>query len=139
MSSIREGTSMRSFLLIAATTMFMALNTFGTDCASAIQVREHMHSGKEEFTAKNTSGKPIVAYVIAADARDATGNPIHVFSGVFTDGDSLRPGASMEIGSVPSSRIELKAFVDYVRGADGWSCGAASTEQAKVVINRFQK
>jgi hypothetical protein len=130
---------MRNIFLVGAMTMFVVLPTFGTDCTSAIQLREHVQNGKRAITAKNTSNRPIVAYVIAGGARDATGNPIHVFYGVSDNGDSLRPGASMEIGSVDSSGAELTSFVDYVRAAGGWSCGSASTEQAKQVVSRFSK
>jgi hypothetical protein len=130
---------MRNILLVAAITMFVVLPALGTDCTSAIQLREHVQNGKRAITAKNTSNRPIVAYVIAGGDGDATGNPIHVFYGVFDDGDSLRPGASMEIGSVDSSGTELTPFVDYVRAAGGWSCGSASTEQAKEVVSRFSK
>jgi len=85
---------MGSFLLIEAATLFAALNSFGADCTSVIQVHEHVRNGKQAFTAKNISSKPIVGYVIAGDERDATGNPTHVFSGVFNDGDSLRLGGA---------------------------------------------
>jgi hypothetical protein len=115
----------------------VALNLFGSDCLSAIQVDQRVQHGKIEFTAKNVSGKPMVAYVVAA--RDAKGNLPNVFYGVFTDGDSLRPGASMGIGSASSSRSDLKPLIDYVRLADGWTCGEASTEQAKDAVARFQK
>jgi len=117
----------------------MLLKAFGADCASAIQVRQRLQNGKVEFTAKNISGKPMVAYVVTTDARDANGNLINVFSGVFTDGDSLQPGAAMEIGSVTSGGSDMKPVVDYVRLAGGWACGNASTQQAKDAVARLQK
>jgi len=129
---------MRRILLVPLLTMFGALTSFGTDCTSAIQVREHVRNGKRTLTAKNVSSRPILAHVIAGSDRDATGNPIHVFYGVFDDGDSLRPSASMEIGSV-SSESELTLFVDYVRASGGWSCGTASTQQAKEVVSQFHE
>ena len=88
---------MRSLTLILAIETLMLLKAFGADCASAIQVRQRLQNGKVEFTAKNISGKPMVAYVVTTDARDANGNLINVFSGVFTDGDSLQPGAAMQV------------------------------------------
>jgi hypothetical protein len=45
----------------------------------------------------------------------------------------------MEIGSLSSSKSQLKPLVDYVRLADGWFCGAASTKEAKAVITRLGK
>ena len=130
---------MRVLQLLAAGMMCIALNAFGDDCASVIQVNQQSRDGKEQFVAKNISKRPIIAYVVTDDTRDASGNPLHVFSGVFTGGDALHPGASMEIGSVSSSRNQPKFLVDYVRLADGWSCGAASTKEAKVAIARLGK
>jgi hypothetical protein len=127
---------MRSFLLVAAMMIFAALHTLASDCASVIEVRQRTQDGKTEFTARNISSTPMVAYVVAA-GRDANGNPTNVFYGVFTAGDSLRPGASMSIGSVSSNPVELKPVVDYVRRADGSACGNASTKQAKDAIARF--
>lgn len=130
---------MPRLLLIAATMTVMTLNTFGADCSTVIQVRHRTRDGKEEFTVKNVSGKPIIAYVIANDERDPSGNASHVFYGVFTDGDSLRPGDSMEISSVSSDQLKLTPSIDYVRLAGGWSCGAASTEQTKEIVMRLSK
>lgn len=130
---------MRRFTLILAMAAMMVFKAFGADCASAIQVRQRLQNGKVELTAKNISGKPMVAYVVATDARDANGNLTNVFSGVFTDGDSLQPGTAMEIGSVVSSGSDMKPVVDYVRLAGGWTCGSASTQQAKDVAARLQK
>lgn len=109
----------RRFLLVTAMMIFAALHTFASDCASVIEVRQRTQDGRTEFTARNFSSKPMVAYVVAA-GRDANGNPTNVFYGVFTAGDSLRPGASMAIGSVSSNPGELKLAVDYVRRPDGW-------------------
>lgn len=127
---------MRTLLLAAAITILIALNAFGSDCTSSIQLQQKRDSGKETIVAKNVSGKPIVAYVVANEVRQPTGDQVHVFSGVFTDGDSLHPGASLAIGSV-SSNADLKPMIDYVRLADGSTCGAASTNEAKAVAERF--
>jgi hypothetical protein len=127
---------MRSLLLAAATTILIALNAFGSDCTSDIQLQHKKDNGKETVVAKNVSGKPIVAYVVATEVSQPTGDQVHVFSGVFTDGDSLHPGASLAIGSV-SSNADLKPMIDYVRLADGSTCGAASTNEAKAVAERF--
>lgn len=130
---------MRVFQLLAPAMMCIALNAFGDDCASVIQVKQQSREGKEQFIAKNISKRPIIAYVVTDDRGDAGGNPVHVFSGVFTGDDSFHPGASMEIGSSSSSKSQSKPLVDYVRLADGWSCGAASTKEAKAVITRLGK
>ena len=128
---------MRNSLLLFLTMLLTAVGTFAADCSSAIQITQRTQNGKAEFTAKNTSERAIVAYIITANAPDTNGNSSTVFSGVFTDGDTLRPGASMEIGT-SSSRTIVKPVVDYVRLADGWACGQASTKQAKEAIARFQ-
>ena len=127
---------MRTLLLAAATTILIALNAFGSDCASIIQLQHKKDNGKETVVVKNVSGKPIVAYVVATDISQPTGDRVQVFSGVFTDGDSLHPGVSLAIGSV-SSDTDLKPMIDYVRLADGSTCGAASTNEAKAVAERF--
>jgi len=85
---------------------------------------------------KNISEKPIVAYVVT-NGTDAAGNPVHSFYGVFTAGDSLHSNASMELGSLSSTDKVAKLVIDYVRFADGTSCGAASTQQAKDAIARL--
>jgi hypothetical protein len=125
-------------LLVFAMTVCVAPQVFGADCQSAVAVSQHLKNGKLAYLAKNISSKPIIAYVVATD-RDARGNFVHVFSGVFTEGDSLQPGSSIVIGPAPSSRSDGKAVVDYVRLAGGWSCGASSTEEAREVIARFGK
>ena len=88
---------MRVFQLLAPAMMCIALNAFGNDCASAIQVKQQSRDGKEQFIAKNISKRPIIAYVVTDDTGDAGGNPVHVFSGVFTGDDSLHPGAHIQI------------------------------------------
>jgi hypothetical protein len=80
---------------------FTVTQAFASDRASAIQLHQRSHEGKLEVTAKNVSGKPIIAYVVAATVNE---NSTHVFTGVFTNGDSLRDAASMEIGTLPSTR-----------------------------------
>jgi hypothetical protein len=128
---------MRTLSLAAATIILISLNAFGSDCTSTIQLRHKKDDGKETVVAKNISGKPIVAYVVATEVNRTTGDRVQVFSGVFTDGDSLHPGASLAIGSVSSNATELKPVIDYVRLADGSTCGAASTNEAKAVAARF--
>jgi hypothetical protein len=127
---------MKTLLLAAATTILIALNAFGSDCSSTIQLQHKKDNGKETVVVKNVSGKPIVAYVVATEVSQPAGDRVQVFSGVFTDGDSLHPGASLAIGSV-SSNTDLKPVIDYVRLADGSTCGPASTNEAKAVAERF--
>jgi hypothetical protein len=128
---------MRTLSFAAATIILISLDAFGSDCTHAVQLGHKKNGGKETITAKNISGKPIVAYVVAAETSQATSDRVQVFTGVFTDGDSLRPGASLAIGSVSPASTELKPVVDYLRLADGWACGAASTNEAKTVASRF--
>jgi len=115
--------------LVPFTIFVLALTTHASDCGLALRVQQA--NGKETVTAKNISRKPLVAYVVAIQAKNSS----RVFSGVFTKGDSILPGAMLEVGSVPSSPDNM--IVDYVRAADGWTCGDASTEEAKAVVTRF--
>ena len=128
---------MRLIHVLLPMLLSVAVSGYCSDCASVLQVKSQERDGKEHFVARNTSGKPIVAYVVVDPERDENGKPRHTFSGVFTAPDWLRPGKSMDIGSVPSMFHKPAILVDYVRTADGWSCGSAATNEAKHIIARF--
>ena len=127
---------MRFLLLLASTMLGLTLSSLAGDCESTIQIQQEMRGGKNQVFIKNISEKPIVAYVVT-NGTDAAGNPVRSFYGVFTAGDSLHSNASMELGSLSSTDKEAKLVIDYVRFADGTSCGAASTQQAKDAIARL--
>ncbi len=127
---------MRFLLLLASTMLGLTLSAFAGDCESTIQIQQEMRGGKNQLFIKNISEKPIVAYVVT-NGTDAAGNPVRSFYGVFTAGDSFHANASMELGSLSSSDKEAKLVIDYVRFADGTSCGAASTQEAKDAIARL--
>jgi hypothetical protein len=130
---------MRIVFLAAAATLLTGLNAFGSDCAATIHLSHKNNDGKEAVIAKNISGKPIVAYVVTAETTKGSSDRVQVFSGIFTDGDSLHPGASLAIGSASPGQAELKPVVDYARAADGSTCGAAATDEAKAAEARFAK
>lgn len=136
-ASERENTKMSRVLILTMSLVCLAAHVFGADCESVVAISQRVENGKSEYIAKNISGKPMIAYVIATDRRDANGDFVQVFSGVFTEGDSFRPGASIAIGAMPTGDSDSKPVVDYVRLARGRSCGPASTKQAKEVIRRF--
>jgi hypothetical protein len=95
---------MRIVSLAAAATLLIGLNAFGSDCTSTIQLSHKNDNGKEAVIAKNVSGKPIVAYVVTSETTKGSSDRVQVFSGVFTDGDSLHPGASLAIGSAATTQ-----------------------------------
>ena len=109
---------MRKFILLTSA-LFISASLLAADCASAVKVDHHTRDGKLELTAKNISSKAMVAYVIATGSHDSNGNLSQVFSGVFTNGDSLRPGASINVGTAASAPNDLKPVIDYIRRADG--------------------
>lgn len=106
-------------------------------CKAFITASESNHGATTVIKARNVSHRPIVAYVVTntpADKGDTISYSLH---GVFTDGDSLRPSKAMQLGVVPRRRVKGQLQVDYVRLADGTSCGALVTQDAKQVAARF--
>jgi len=107
---------------------------FGADCdSSAIRI----DAAAGQLTIVNTSSKPIVAYVLAnAETRSGDGTPATTFSGVFTGKDALAPRRSFDVGKIDSRPKSI--LVDYVRFADGSTCGSVTTQQAKDIVARFR-
>ena len=122
---------MRTLILLWLTLLISAMALSAAECDSgAIRTAKV----KDQLIIFNNSSKPIVAYVLAtAESKSKDGSPIRTYSGVFTGPDSLAPGSSMEVGKA-DSRL---ASVDYIRFADGSTCGNAITVQAKTASARF--
>jgi hypothetical protein len=96
-------------------------------------IRSATQNGRLVIT--NNSGKPVVAYVMADKTKTSTdGSSVRTYSGVFTQGDSLKPDSSMEIAK---SGSPADVGVNYLRFADGSACGAQATEAGKTVAARF--
>ena len=123
---------MRTSILVL-TLLVSAMTLRGAEC-DPTTVRTA--AAKDQLTIFNNSSKSVVAYVLAtAESKSKDGSPIRTYSGVFTGPDSLAPGSSMEVGQADSRRIS----VDYIRFADGSTCGNAVAEQAKAISARFSK
>lgn len=87
-----------------------------------------------QFAVKNVSKKPIVAYVVVVEIP----NHSSVFHGVYTGKDALAVGKTAALGEVAVPIHEVRAFIDYVRLADGTTWGGATTDDAKEISARFQ-
>jgi hypothetical protein len=120
-------------LLLACATSTILL---GAECQSVIRVNEQHKNDQVRISAKNTSRSPIIAYVIAGGGRSMDGSPTNVYSGVYSGRDALFPGKSIELDVHQGAAIPLNLIVDYVRLANGLSCGKATTETAKTVATR---
>ena len=89
---------------------------------------------KVQLTGTNISRAPIVAYVVVLERAHQR----VVWFGVYTDGDKLGVGKSVEVGAVPDGTAseQAKVTVDYIRLADGTSWGNATSDQAKEIAAR---
>jgi hypothetical protein len=95
----------------------------GAACDSAAQIIE----ANGQLMIRNISDKSIVDYFIAeTSSKSQGGKSTRTYRGTFTEGDSLGPGRSLEIGRADMAAAELS--VDYVRFADRWQCGEAPPE-----------
>ena len=111
---------------------------FGADCNSALKITNRVDRNQRHFFARNASAKPVVAYTIAIS--EVKGKPpTRVFSGVFSGQDSLGVGKTLEIGVTAADTQFLPPVVDFVRLADGWTCGDLATVQGQQAARRFQE
>jgi len=117
----------------------ISVTLLGAECGSAIKVNEQRRKGQVHILAKNSSHTPLVAYVLAGENNSADGSPTKVYSGVFSGPSTLAPGKSIEVDVRQGDLARPHLFVDYVRLADGWTCGNAVTEDAKKVAARFER
>jgi hypothetical protein len=108
------------------------------NCKAFITASEADHGSTTVIKARNVSKQPIVAYVVTNAPATKGDTKSYSLHGVFTDGDSLHPRQVMQLGTVPRRQVNGLLQVDYVRFADGTSCGAATTQDAKQVIARFE-
>lgn len=110
---------------------------FGSSDSPFFRLAEKSKEAKMHVTGKNISHSPIVAYVVLAER----GHSRFVWHGVYTGGDALRPGKTVEVGDAPlsNSSEQLNLVVDYIRLADGTVWGSATTEEAKEIAARYKK
>jgi hypothetical protein len=123
---------MQTWILLCFALLGSAVTLLGAECDST-SIR--FVTAKDQLTIFNDSGKSIVAYVLAStEPKSKDGSPARTYSGVFTGQKTLAPGSSIEVGQGSRS-----VTVDYIRFADGSTCGNAITEQAKTIAARFGK
>jgi len=120
-----------------AAVLLAVLPAFGTSDSPFFQLAQASKDAKVHVTGKNISRSPIVAYVVLAEH----GHWRVVWKGVYSVGDTLGPGKTVDLGDVPtdSTSEHTKLLVDYVRLADGTAWGNATTEEAKEIAARYQK
>jgi hypothetical protein len=120
--------SVLGLVLVASTTLLC-----GAECDSTAVA---ITTADGVLTITNNSSKPMVAYVLAdAASKSNDGSPVRTYSAVFTGKDSLAPGKSMDVGKLDSRPAAI--FVDYIRFADGSTCGNTTTQQGKAAAARF--
>jgi hypothetical protein len=131
---------MRVVLVALAPFLFLGARASAqsNNCKAFITASESDHGAATVIKARNVSHQPIVAYVITSTPVVKDDTKSYSLHGVFTDGDSLRPRQAMQLGAVPRRRVNGLLQVDYVRLADGTSCGALVTQDAKQVAARFE-
>jgi len=125
--------TLASFLFVGA-----KANAQSNACKAFITASESNHGDGTVIKARNVSHQPIVAYVITNTPIGKDDTKSYSLQGVFTDGDSLRPSQAIQIGAVPRRRVNGLLQVDYVRLADGTSCGASVTQDAKAGCHSLQ-
>lgn len=124
---------MRSFLI--ALVLFVAKSPSAAPNSPFLRLQETDENGKVQFGVKNISEKPVIAYVVVVESP----NYRSVFHGVYTGKDALGVGQTATMGEVAASVDQVKAFVDYLRLADGTTWGDAATDDAKEISARFRQ
>jgi len=81
----------------------------------------------------NNSSKSITDYVLADPQQQAADGP-RTYTGHFATNE-FGPGKSVVFSADSSSGMVL---IDFIRFADGSSCGNATTKEAKAVAARAQ-
>jgi hypothetical protein len=120
---------------LIASVLFVAVGVSAAPNSPFLRLEQTNKTGKVQLAVKNVSRRPIVAYVVVVQ------NPNHrsVFRGVYTGKDALAAGHSATVGEVVAPNDQVKAFVDYVRLADGTTWGDAATDDPKEISARFQQ
>ena len=124
---------MRSFLI--ALVLLVAIGASAAPNGPFLRLEQTNKNGEVQLAVKNVSQKPIVAYVVVVESP----NHRSVFHGVYTGKDALAAGQSATVGEVAAPHDHVRAFVDYVRLADGTTGGDAATDDAKAISARFQQ
>jgi hypothetical protein len=124
---------MRSFLI--ASSVLVAIGVSAAPNNPFLRVEQMTKGGKVQLAVKNISQKPIVAYVVVVESL----NHRSVWHGVYADKDVLAAGQTATVGESTTPEDQSRAFIDYVRLADGTTWGNATTDDAKEISARFHK
>jgi hypothetical protein len=108
------------------------------NCNALIATSTRTHGSEMVIRVRNISKEPIVAYVIRSTPEDAGDFKTYSLHGVFTDGDSLNSGKAIVAGKLPRRTSQGLLQVDFVRLANGSTCGEAATEDARQIAARFR-
>ncbi len=127
---------MRS-ILSAALLLSVLPVAFGSTDSPLFRVKQESKNSVVHLTGTNTAQAPILAYVVVAEI----GRSRKTWKSVCNTGEELKPGASIEIGTMNTGTEsgDANVVVDYVLLADGTMWGPATTEEAKEIKARFKK
>jgi hypothetical protein len=124
---------MRPFLI--ASLVLVAIGVSAAPNSPFLRLEQMTKGGKVQLAVENISQKPIVAYVVVVESP----NHRTVWHGVYTDKDALAAGQTATVGDLTTPEDQSRAFIDYVRLADGTTWGDATTDDAKEISARFRK
>jgi hypothetical protein len=124
---------MRPYLI--ASMLFVTVGVSAALDGPFLRLEQTSKAGKVQLSVKNVSQKPIVAYVVVVDSP----NHRSVLHGVYTGKDALVAGQSATVGEADAPMDQVKAYVDYVRLADGTTWGDAATDDAREISARFHQ
>ena len=116
-----------------------SIQSFAQSCDSAIEthtVTKHVH---QMLRVKNISKQPILAYTIVVQPVKDVDTHRQILSGMFTDGSSWKSNESMKFDLPADISSSFNISVDYVRRADGWSCGNKLSAEAQQLERRFNE
>jgi len=105
----------------------------GTDVNTPVKLSQIVKDGTLRISAKNVSGRPILAYVVAVEDS----GQIVTHHDFYTGRDSFGPGKSIELVFAVHSPGTPKVFVDYVRLSDRSTWGDQVTDDGKDVAAAF--
>jgi hypothetical protein len=110
---------------------------FCTTDSPLFSVKQKSNNSIIHLTGTNTAQSPILAYVVVAEI----GRSRKTWKSVCNSGEELKPGKSIEIGTMNTGTEsgDANVAVDYVRLTDGTTWGPAATEEAREIEARFKK
>lgn len=115
--------------------LLIAIGLAGASDSPYFGLKQTTAKDKVQLTGTNISQTPIVAYVVVLERAHQR----VVWHGVYTGGDELGAGKTVEVGEVPLGMEHVEVTVDYVRLSDGTTWGNATSDEAKEIAARFRK